>query len=155
VALVVLVFTYRLRLWRRLPAYVAQSIEAGGGRVPVWLQQSQHWFQLLPVERLFAVVGWTLRVMGHPQPSHATPAAQAAALSQLIPSAATHVNVLRTQLETGLFTNREVDLTQSRKASLMVLLHGLRARWAAIVAGKDGRTVYSGTDFPRQSRGTR
>ena len=153
--LAVLVLAYRLRIWSRLPAYVAQNIEASGGLVPLWLRQWDQWFQLLPVERAFAAVGWTLRLLGRPQPLNATPAAQAAALSKLMPTAAKHVDILRSELETGLFTSHAADQSRARKASLMVLLHGLQARLDMSVAALDGRAVYSGTDFPHQPRGTR
>jgi transglutaminase-like putative cysteine protease len=154
-ALGALALAYRLRIWSRLPAYVTHGIEVGGGRVPTWLRQWEGWFKLQPVERLFAVVGWTLRLLGKPQAVSATPAAQAAALSSLVPSAAKHVDILRAQLETGLYTNREADLAKSRRASLMVFLHGLRAGGGALLKTLDRRAVYSGTDFPHRSRGTR
>ena len=153
--LAVLVAAYRLRIWSRLPAYLAHNIEASGGPVPIWLRQWERWFQLLPVERAFAAVGWTLRLLGRPQPLNSTPAAQAAALAELIPAAASHVDSLRRELEMGLFTSHAADPSRARKASLLVLLHGLRARLDMSMAALDGRAVYSSTDFPHPRRGTR
>jgi transglutaminase-like putative cysteine protease len=154
-ALAALAVGLRLRVWSRLPAYVARNIEAGGGPVPFWLRQWDHWFQLHPVERSFAAVGWTLRLLGEPQPLNATPAALAAVLSEFVPSASGHIDILRAELETALFTSRAADLSKARKASLLVLLHGLRARGDKTMASLDRRAVYSGTDSPHRPRGKR
>lgn len=151
--LAVLAAAYRLRIWSRLPSYIAHNIEASGGFVPHWLTQWELWFQAQPVERLFAVVGWTLRILGQPQSPAATPAAQTAALSRLIPSATRNLDVLRTELETGLFTDRPAELGRARKASLLVLLHGLGALWQKTLTALNGRTVYSDPDLFHRPRG--
>jgi transglutaminase-like putative cysteine protease len=151
--LAVLAWGYHRRIWSRLPSYLAHNIEATGGIVPDWLRQWELWFQLQAVERLFAVVGWTLRLLGRPQPPDATPAAQAAALSTLVPTASSQLDILRRELETGLFTNRPADLGRARRASVLVLLLGLRARWHYTLAALDGRAVYSETDFFHRPRG--
>ena len=153
--LAMLALAYRLRVWSRLPAYVAHNIEASGGLVPIWLRRWERWFQLLPVERAFAAVGWSLRLLGRPQPIYATPAAQASALSQLVPAAARQVDILKTELEVGLYTRHTADAARAWKASLLVLLHGLRARLDMTIAALDGRAVYSSTDFPHPPRGKR
>ncbi len=155
IALAMLVLAYRTRIWSRLPAYIAHNIEVSGSPVPTWLRQWEGWFQLQPVERAFAAVGWTLRLLGRPQPLNATPAAQAASLSALIPSAAGHLEILRAELERGLYTSHAADPARARRASLMVLLHGVRARVDATIANLDGRAVYSSTDLPHRPRGTR
>ncbi len=154
-ALAMLVLAYRMRIWSRLPAYIAHNIEVSGGPVPTWLRQWEGWFRLQPVERAFAAVGWTLRLLGRPQPLNSTPAAQAASLSELIPSAAGHVDLLRAELEKGLYTSQTADAARARRASLIVLLHGVRARVDATIAKLDGRAVYSSTDLPHHPRGTR
>lgn len=145
--------TFRFRIWTRVPAYIAHNTESGGGPVPTWLRQWNQWLQIQPVERAFAAVGWTLRLLGHPQPLDATPWMQATVLSELVPAAARHVDVLRQELETGVFAGGPVNLAQARKAGLLVLLHGLRARWNATLSARDGPAVYSGTDFPNRHRG--
>ena len=132
---------------------MAHNIEATGGLVPRWLRQWERWFQLQPVERPFAVVGWTLRLLGRPQPPDATPAAQARRCRRSYRPRQEHLAILRSELETGLFTNRAVQLGRARRASLMVLLHGLRARWDKTLAALDGRAVYSDTDFFHRPRG--
>lgn len=146
---------YRLRVWNRLPALVARTIEAGGGPVPSWLRQWEHWHQLQPVERAFASVGWSLRLLGAPQSLEATPSAQAAALARRLPSAAAHIDVLRAELETGLFTARTEDLSRARRAAIIVLLRALRARLGATLAALDGRAAYYENNPKQTERGMR
>ena len=154
-ALAALVWAYRMRVWTRVPAYVAHNIEASGGLVPAWLGRWVHWFELDPLERLFASVRWTLRLLGRPQPPHATPAMQAAALSSALPSARKHAEILRAELETSLFTDDPADIRRARTASFWVLVEGLRAHLNTSLTTSNGSAVYSEPDFTDKPRGTR
>jgi len=151
-ALAALALAYRARIWTRLPGIVSRSIEAGGGGVPGWLRSWERWQQLQPVERAFASVSLTLRFLGQPQPVDATPTAQAAALSRRVPSAARYVNALHDELERGLFANATMNPARARWASLMLVLHGLRAKAQEILAGSADAAVYSAFDSRGSSR---
>jgi transglutaminase-like putative cysteine protease len=145
-AVLAIALAYRLRVFYRLPAFVSRTLEAAGGPAPAWVRSWERWNGLEPVERAFASVTWSLRLLGKAQPINATPAVQAAALSRLLPSAAPQIDVLRGEVETGLFTPRPVDLGRARRASAAVLLQALRARLAKTIAALDGRDVYSERD---------
>lgn len=142
-ALTALALGYRLQVMNRIPGFLARAFDASGGPAPTWVRSWDHWNRLQPVERAFAVVGWTLRMLGRPQPVDATPAAQARALARVLPSASAPVAVLHAELETGLFTPRQADLSRARTAALGVLWRGLRQRADRIIASLDGRAVYS------------
>jgi hypothetical protein len=142
-ALAALTLGYRLQLMNRIPGFLARAFDAGGGPAPNWVRSWDQWNHLEPVERAFAAIGWTLRVLGKPQPVNATPAAQARVLASILPSARAPVTVLHAELETGLFTPRPADLGRARWAALAVLWCGLRARVNRMIASLDGRTVYS------------
>jgi hypothetical protein len=82
-------------------------------------------------------------MLGKPPPVDATPAAQARALARILPSARVPVTALHAELETGLFTPRQVDLGRARKAAWVVLWRGLVTRVNRMIASLDGRAVYS------------
>jgi len=145
-ALFVILLAYRLRVLNRLPRYISSALEIGGGPAPAWVRNWERWNQLEPVERAFASVRWTLRLLGKPQPVDATPAVQAAALSRLLPSAERQIEAVRGELESGLFTLRPADLSRARTAAVVVILHGLRARLHKTMAALDGRAVYFDQD---------
>jgi len=145
-ALLAIGLAYRARLFNRLPALLSRVLEDGGSPAPAWIRTWDRWNQLAPVERAFASVSWSLRMLGRPQHMHATAAVQAAALARLIPAAKRPIELLRVELESGLFTLRPADLGRARRAALAVLLHSLRASADRTIAALDGRAVYSDPD---------
>lgn len=145
-ALTALALGYRLQVMNRMPGFLARAFDASGGPAPSWVRGWDHWNRLEPVERAFAAVGWTLRLLGKPQPVNATPAARARALARILPSASAPVAVLHAELETGLFTPRPADIGRARRAALVVLWRGLRSRVERMIAAVDGRAVYSDDD---------
>jgi len=145
-AMLAIGLAHRFRVISRVPTLISKAFDAGGGPAPTWVRTWERWNRLEPVERVFASVGWTLRLLGKPQSIDATPAAQAAALSRLLPSAKREIAALRNELESGLFTTQAPDLGRARRAGLIVLLQGVRARFHRIMAALDGRAVYSDGD---------
>jgi transglutaminase-like putative cysteine protease len=152
-ALAALTLGYRLQVMNRIPGFLARAFDAGGGPAPTWVRSWNQWNQLEPIERAFAAIGLTLRMMGKPQPVNATPAAQARALARILPSARAPVAVLHAELETGLFTPRQADLGRARRAALAVLWRGLRTRVDRMIASLDGRAVYSDDEQEIPQRG--
>lgn len=134
----------RFRVLPRLPRQLSRVLEFGGLTSPTWLTYWDRWNQLEPVERYFASINWSLGLLGKPQPVHATPAERARALTAVLPSASDHIEALRSELESGLYTRQSADIARARRASLQILLHGFRARFAPAVGALDGRDVYSG-----------
>ncbi len=132
----------RFRIWIQVPAQVAARLQRSGIATPGWMDSWVRWDRLQPVERAFASVNWSLRWLGAPQPVSATPAERARALGQLLPSAADHIEVLRSELERGLFTQQPADEGRARHASLMVLVHVIRARLGRILGGTEKPEVY-------------
>jgi transglutaminase-like putative cysteine protease len=141
--LLIVILAHRLRVLRRVPIILSRAIEAGGTPAPSWVRNWEGWNRLDPVERLFASVTWSLRLLGRPPRVDATPAARAAELTRLMPRAERSITVLREELESGLFTTRPADLGRARRAAVVVVLSGLRARLHKTLAALDGRAVYS------------
>lgn len=141
--LAAIILARRLRLVERLPAFASRAAQAGGGPVPAWIHRWERWYELEPIERVFATVRWSLRLLGEPAALDATPAAQAAALSRLIPKASKPIATLREDLETSLFTAQLADLGRARRAAAAVALHAIRARVQRLTAALGGHAVYS------------
>jgi transglutaminase-like putative cysteine protease len=133
----------RFHLWARVPAYVSKTLQHSGIATPAWVQDWIRWNRLQPVERSFASINWSLRWLGQPPPVNATPAERARALSSLLPLAAEHIDALKSELESGLFTRQPADLPRARRAGFYILLHLIRARLSGRLGDGNGRDVYS------------
>jgi transglutaminase-like putative cysteine protease len=132
----------RTRIWVQVPALVANTLQHNGIATPVWIDNWLRWNQLEPVERSFASINWSLHWLGQPQPIDATPSERARILGKLLPSAAAHIAALESEFESGIFTPRPANLTIARRASLLILVHAVRARVLRIIRGADDADVY-------------
>ncbi len=128
----VLVF-YRYRLLAYVPVIVGQVYERSGAAPPAWITSWLRWNRLLPVEQAFAPVTWSLRWLGKPPDLDATPAERAAALTNLLPEAAPHIEAVTSELQTGLFSPQPADVQRARREGLQVLVHAVRARVSSLL----------------------
>jgi len=107
------------------------------------MENWRRWIQLMPVERSFAIINLSLSWLGKPQAMDVTPNERAAMLSKLLPSAETHIEALKLEHESALFTPRPADLSRARRASFFILLHTVRALIQRVVH------VFTGEDYTR------
>jgi transglutaminase-like putative cysteine protease len=135
---------YRYRILVRMPLYLSQALERGGVASPAWIENWWRWNQLVPVERSFWTINLSLRWLGKPQAPNATPAERARLLKKLLPSAAQHIEVLTSELQSGLFSPRPANASRARRAGFLIVVHTVRAlvlNWLGAIFGAD---VYSG-----------
>ena len=143
-ALALIIFViHRYRLIGRLTLYLSKSWQQSGWTTPIWMENWRRWIRLMPVERSFATINLSLSWLGKPQPMDVTPNERAALLSKLLPSAETHIEALKFEHESALFTPRPADLSRARRASFFILLHTVRALIQRIV------NVFTGEDYTR------
>ncbi len=116
----------RYRFFIRLPLYLSRSLERNGIKTPRWIENWVRWNQSSSVERAFTSINLSLWWLGHPQPLHATPAERASTLAGLLPTAASSVEVLTSELETALYSRQAANLARARRAGTLILLHTLR-----------------------------
>jgi transglutaminase-like putative cysteine protease len=121
-ALVIFVVN-RYRLIGRVTLYLTTTWEQTGITAPVWMKNLQRWNQLTPVERAFANINLSLRWLGQPLKMDMTPNERAALLTKLLPSAKEHIEALKFELESELFTPRPANVSRARRAAFFILLH--------------------------------
>lgn len=138
----IIYFLIHLQVWVRVPELVSRSLQHNGLSTPTWVDRWIRWNRLEPVERSFASVNWSLRWLGKPQPTDATPAERARVLSRLLPSAAADISALQTEFEAGLFTPQPADLGRARRASRAILGHLIVARLQRLLGAPDVPDVY-------------
>jgi len=139
----VIFIVYRYHLIGRLTLYLSKSWQQSGLTTPTWMENWRRWIQLMPVERSFAIINLSLSWLGKPQAMDVTPNERAAMLSKLLPSAEAHIEALKLEHESALFTPRPADLSRARRASFFILLHTIRALIQRIVH------VFTGEDYTR------
>ncbi len=129
----------RFRVWLQVPLAISNNLQRNGMASPRWIDQWIRWNDLQPVERAFASINWSLRWLGQPQPIDATPSERARALEHVLPAASDHIEALRSEFEAGLFTPRPANMGRARGASLLVVLHAVRARVRRLFGSADER----------------
>jgi hypothetical protein len=132
---------YRYRAFAFVPVVLSRAFESSGVATPAWIVNWSSWNRLNPVEQAFASINWSLRWLGRPARVDATPAERAASLRQVLPQALEHIDIVASELETGLFTPQPADAARARKAGFFLLLHALRAalfnRMSTLGGGRD------------------
>lgn len=123
---------HRFRVLGYVPVIANRAFERSGMSTPAWILGWLRWNRLHPVEQAFAPVSWSLRWLGQAPALDATPAERAAALTQLLPAAADHIEAVTSELHAGLFSMQPADVQRARHEGLQVLLHSLRARLGEI-----------------------
>jgi transglutaminase-like putative cysteine protease len=140
---VFLVLARRIGLWRRVPGYISRAVEREGPAAPGWLVALDRWNQIEPIERAFASVNWSLRLLRVPTQAAATAAERASQLSDAVPAAAGSIQFLEAELRKALYSNGQPDLAGARRASFRLLLQALLRTIERTVLHTQSRDVYS------------
>lgn len=133
----------RYQVLFNVPIYLSKTLEQGGNSPPIWIETWLQWNQSKPVERMFAVINWSLRLLGNPQTVDATTTERSQLLKKLLPSVAKEIDVLTYEVESSLFTTRVANLRKAQLSSLLIVVHTLRAKLLNFLDAIDGRDVYS------------
>jgi hypothetical protein len=141
-ALAIFILT-RFQVLAYVPIYLSKTLEKGGNSTPVWIETWSQWNQSKPVERMFAIINWSLRQLGNPQPVDATTTERSQLLKKLLPSVADEIDTLTYEVESSLFTTRGANLTSAQLACILIVLHTLRTKLFHFLDAIDGRDVYS------------
>jgi transglutaminase-like putative cysteine protease len=122
-------FINRYSIVERLPVYLEGQYSARGRIAPEWLKRWSTWVTLIPAQRAFHAVDWSLRWLGNSQPATTTPTERADSLAKLMPAAHDAIMELKEELEFALFTNHPVNNERARRASWKVIIAAFRARF--------------------------
>jgi hypothetical protein len=119
---------HSLGMWQRLPNYLSTTFEGNGLPTPAWIVRWRRWNQAEPIERAFASINWSLKLLGRPQPAASTPAERASILSGVLPALSEHIWSLEHELELGMYMHGVPDLVRARRAALRILIRSVRWR---------------------------
>jgi len=129
--------------WQRLPNYLFTIFEGNGMPTPAWIVRWRRWNQAEPIERAFASINWSLRLLGTPQPAASTPAERAKILSDLLPPLSEHIWSLEHELELGMYMQGVPDLVRARRAAVRILIRSVRRRIQSVLGAVRGGGVDS------------
>ena len=118
----------RYAIPERMPTFVRSAIERGGIETPMWILNWERWVKLTSFEKAFDSVNFALRRLKQPLPLHATAAERADKLSALLPEAAPNIKILLDEHQTSLYTSRQADLRQAKRAAFAVRWKVIQAR---------------------------
>jgi transglutaminase-like putative cysteine protease len=107
----------RYDLTERVPVFLRAAIERTGIEVPIWVVRWEKWVRLSPIERAFESVNFGLRNLDQPVPVHSTPIERATKLTSILPAKADEIKILLDEHQTSLYTSRNADVTQARRAA--------------------------------------
>jgi transglutaminase-like putative cysteine protease len=125
---VIFMLSKRYGVAERLPVYLAARYGKNGNPPPNWLAYWAYWAQLLPIEKNYQAINFSLRWLGIKQPAHNTPKERAGALAQVLPAAAIDIQNLSTEYQNAVFASHPADLVTARRASINILLKAWQAR---------------------------
>ncbi|HUG35104.1 MAG TPA: transglutaminase-like domain-containing protein [Anaerolineales bacterium] len=130
----------RYSLPSRVPVFIRSQIERSGGDAPGWIVRWERWVKLSPIEKAFESINFGLRQLGSPAPIHATPAERADTLIGLLPEVSPQVKSLLEEHQTSLYTLKQANGDQARRAALQIRVQILAARlryfWAGSYSSK-------------------
>ena len=112
----------------RIPIALEERAERRGTQAPRWIRIWAAWTRLSPIARSFETVNLSLRLLGDPQPIHATPGERAGRLITLIPGAQARVQALTGQHELALYAGVESKTFTARRHGLMILFAAIGTR---------------------------
>jgi transglutaminase-like putative cysteine protease len=123
----VMIFAFRrYRLLDQAPIRLSKTFERFGAETPSWINNWITWNQLTSIERSFASINISLRMLGIKQPVSATAAERASALIKKLPAAKDYIEIAASEHQAALFTAHSTDPARARRAGLMILFHTLR-----------------------------
>lgn len=126
----------RYSLSDRLPSAVRATIERSGIETPRWILNWERWALLSPIEKSFESVNFGLRQMNAPALLDATPIERADKLARLLPDAAPPIKILLDEHQTSLYTSRQANPVEARRAALALRSQIIFARIRHFWTGK-------------------
>jgi transglutaminase-like putative cysteine protease len=102
---------------KHVPVLMRASFERTGFEVPKWIIHWEYWGRLSPIEKAFESINFGLRMLDEPMPGHKTPIERAQKLLSLMPKMSTQIKVLLDEHQTSLYTSREANVLQARRAA--------------------------------------
>jgi hypothetical protein len=116
-ALATIFFRRRSELPTHMPVFLRAFIERTGIEVPAWILRWEKWVRLSPIEKSFESINFGLRQLHPPVPVHITPIERAEKLARILPAKADQIKILLDEHQTSLYTSRDADVTQARRAA--------------------------------------
>ncbi|MDO8752855.1 MAG: hypothetical protein Q7J80_03085, partial [Anaerolineales bacterium] len=110
-------------------------VERNGWEAPSWLNKWIRWTTLTPLERYFHSINTSLQWLGKPQPLHITAAERADILKELLPSAASAIDILLYEHQSALFSPREGNVLIARHAAWSIIYQAITARLKIFILG--------------------
>lgn len=126
----------RYALPTRAPVLLRTMIERGGIEVPAWVIRWEQWVKLSPIERAFESVNFALRHLDQAVPVHTTPLERVEKLTSILPDKANELKVLLDEHQTSLYTSRNADVTQARRAAFDIRKQVIIERLRYLIFGK-------------------
>lgn len=118
------------------PVFLRSFIERTGIEVPAWVLRWERWVKLSPIEKAFESINFGLRQLHQPVPVHTTPIERAAKLTHILPDKADQIKILLDEHQTSLYTSRNADVTQARRAALDIRKQVIIERLRYLLPGK-------------------
>ncbi len=112
----------------RIPLALEERAERRGTSLPRWIRIWAAWTRLSPAARSFEMVNLSLRLLGDPQPMHATPDERAERLIRLIPGNQARVRALTGLHTLALYAGTEANASTARRHAIVILFASLWTR---------------------------
>ena len=110
----------------RAAEYILAASERRGERSPAWIRNIALYVLADPFERAFHPINLNLRWLGQAPESQLTPAERAKSLKEILPNAASEIDILLREYHSSQYTPNGGDLHAARRASRRLLWLGLR-----------------------------
>jgi hypothetical protein len=136
VAALVFFANQRFPFAKHVPVMVRATFERTGFEVPKWIIYWEYWGRLSPIERAFESINFGLRTLDEPLPVHKTPTERAQKLLSLLPNMSTQIKVLLDEHQTSLYTSREANVLQARRAAANIRKQVILERISYLFSGK-------------------
>ena len=129
----------RYPLATHVPVLVRATFERTGFEVPKWIYHWEYWGHLSPIEKAFESINFGLRTLDHAVPVHTTPAERARRLTNIMPGITSQIKVLLDEHQTSLYTSRDADVIQARRAAFNIRKQVIAERIRYFFLGKPVR----------------
>jgi hypothetical protein len=125
-----------------MPVFLRTFIERTGMEVPGWVLRWEKWVQLSPIEKAFESINFGLRQLHQPVPVHVTPIERAEKLTRILPAKADQIKILLDEHQTSLYTSRNADVTEARRAALDIRKQVIIERIRGVMAPFYGKSLH-------------
>ena len=112
----------------RIPLALEERAERRGTQAPRWIRTWAAWTRLSPIARSFETINLSLRLLGDPQPIHATAGERGERLERLVPRARSRVQALTEQHALALYAGIESRDSSARWNAFIILIVAIGTR---------------------------